>query len=250
MAAFALALRFAADSRKLEDVPPLPYILPFVLVRFAVAAVIVSPTAACVNEFVALNVNVVPADDAPFIVTVPAAVSLISALVAAFAVIFATFVPNAVAKLLPPIPPLVDVRTKLEALTVPVMFALNRLFCELNVTVPTGVVPFPIAAPTSNVPACAFNVTAELAFVFAKSIVPDVVSVPALVATKLKLFSADDAPFIVTVPAAVSLTYTLPAAAFAVTFATFVANGEAALVPTVPFNDVRLIALAFTVPVI
>jgi hypothetical protein len=250
LAAFAFALKFAADSKKFELTPPLPNILPFVDVRFAVVAVTVSAALPCVSEFVELNVNVVPADDGPLIVTVPAAVSLIFALVAAFAVMFATFVLNPFANVVPPIPPLVDANTRFVAFTAPVMFALNRLFCELRVTVPTGVTAFPIAAPTVNVPACAFNVTVEFAFAFATSIVAVVFRVPAFVATKLKLFSADDAPFIVTVPPALSLTNTLPLPAFAVTFATFVANGEATLAPTLPFNDARLIFVAFTTPVI
>jgi hypothetical protein len=210
----------------------------------------VSATAACVSEFVALNVNVVPALEGPLIDTAPGAVSVMSALVAAFAVIFPTFVANPVVKLLPPMPPLVEVRTRFDALTVPVMLLLKRLFCELKVTVPTAVVALPIAAPTSNVPAWAFNVTAEPVFVLARSIVPLFVKVEALVAKKLKLLRAEEAPLIVTVPLALSLTYTLPAAAFAVTFATFVENGDSALVPTDPLSDVRLIALAFTVPVI
>jgi hypothetical protein len=224
--------------------------LPFVLLRVAVVAVIVSAALPCVNDPVVLIVNVVPALDGPLIVVVPAAVSLMFALVAAFAVIFATFVLNPFANVVPPIPPLVDANTRFVAFTTPVIFALSRLFWELSVTVPTGVTAFPIAAPTVNVPACAFNVTVEFALPFPASIVAVVFRVPAFVATKLKLFSADDAPFIVTVPLALSLTNTLPFPAFAVTFATLVANGEATLVPTVPFNDVRLMFVAFTTPVI
>jgi hypothetical protein len=224
--------------------------LPFVLLRVAVVAVIVSAALPCVNEPVALIVNVVPALDGPLIVVVPAAVSFMFALVAAFAVILATFVLNPFANVVPPIPPLVDANTRFVAFTVPVMLALNRLFWEVSVTVPTGVTPFPIAAPTFSDPPWAFRVTVEFAFAFARSIVPVVFNPLAFVATKLKLFSADDAPFIVTVPLALSLTNTLPFPAFAVTFATLVANGDATLVPTVPFNDVRLMFVAFTTPVI
>lgn len=250
MAALAFALRFAAESRKLDAAPPLPKILPLVLVRFAVVAVIVAAALACVIEFVAVNVKVVPAEDGPCMVTVPAAVSLIIALVAALAVIFAMLVLNALAVDVPPIPPLVDASTRLVAFTVPVIFALNKSFLELSVTVPTGVTALPIAAPTVSVPFCAFKVTVELGLVLPRSIVPVVFSVVALVATKLKVLRADDAPLIVTVPAAVSLTKTLPLPAFALTFAAFVVNGDATLVPTFPLRDVRLNVVAFTTPVI
>lgn len=61
----ALALRFAAESKKLEAAPPLPKMLPLVLVRLAVVAVIVAAAFACVRELVVVRVNVVPAEDAP-----------------------------------------------------------------------------------------------------------------------------------------------------------------------------------------
>src|SRR5580658_7307111 len=118
--------------------------LPLVLVRFAVVAVIVSDALPCVSELLAVNVNVVPADDGPLIVATPLAVSLIFALVAAFAVMFPTFVPNALLTVVPPIPPLVEVRFKFSAFTVPVILLLSRSFFELKLTVPTGVVPLPI----------------------------------------------------------------------------------------------------------
>ena len=90
-------------------------------------AVIVSELMPCVNDPVVANVNVVPALDAPLIVVTPLAVSLIFALVAAFAVMFATFVLNAFASDDPPMPPLVEVRFRFVAYTVPVMLLLNRL---------------------------------------------------------------------------------------------------------------------------
>lgn len=172
------------------------------------------------------------------------------ALVEAFAVILATLVLKPLANELPPIPPLVEVRTRLVALTAPVMLLLNKLFLELRVTVPTGVTAFPIAAPTFNVPFCAFNVTVEFGFVLPTSIVAVVFNAVAFVATKLKVLSADEAPLIVTVPALLSLTNTLPLAALAVILATLVANGDATLAPTDPFKDVNVSALAFTTPVI
>ena len=103
---------------------------------------------------------------------------------------FATFVENAFAKLVPPIPPDVDVR----------------------LTVPTGVVVLPIVAPTFNPPACAVNSTVEFGFVFPASIVAVFLSIVALVATKLKSVPADDGAYIVTVPAAVSDMFALVAA--------------------------------------
>lgn len=106
-----------------------------------------------VVAFVATKVKSVPADDAPFIVTVPVALSITDALVAALAVTFATFVANPFARLVPPIPPVVEVRLRFVALTVPVTLLLSRLSCEESVTVPTGVVALPIAAPTFNAPA-------------------------------------------------------------------------------------------------
>ena len=162
--------------------------------------------------FVATKLKSVPADDAPYIVTVPAAVSDIFELVAAFAWIFATFVENAFAKLVPPIPPVVDVRLKFVASTAPVMLLLSKLSCDVKLTVPTGVVVLPIVAATFNPPACAVNSTVELAFVLAASIVAVFLSVVPLVATKLKSVPADDGPYIVTVPAAVSDIFALVAA--------------------------------------
>jgi hypothetical protein len=84
------------------------------------------------------------------------------------------------------------------------------------------------------------------------SIVPAAVvcSRLAFVATKLKSFFADDAPVIDTVPFPVSETNTLPFPAFAIIFAVAVVNGEAVLVPTLPFRDVSESVFAFTVPVI
>lgn len=82
------------------------------------------------------------------------------------------------------------------------------------------------------------------------SIVAIVFRAVAFVATKLKASSADEAPLIVTVPALLSLTNTLPFAALAVILATLVANGDATLIPTDPFKDVKVSALAFTTPVI
>ena len=127
---------------------------------------------------------------------------------------------------------------------------------DVRLTVPTGVVPLPIAPASDNVPLLptlvADSVTTELAFVLAASMVPAfvVANVLAFGAVKLNVPPADDAPFTVTVPLALSLTATLPLAALATTLATFVVNGDNAFVPTLPFNDVRLMLLAFTVPVI
>src|SRR5580658_7769111 len=139
--------------------------LPFVLVRFAVVAVIVSDALPCVSELLAVNVNVVPALDGPLIVTTPLAVSLIFALVAALAVMFPTFVPNALFTDVPPIPPLVDVKFRFVAYIVPVMLVLNKSFFELRLAVPTAVVLLPIFAPTSSVPFAAFSSTVEFALV-------------------------------------------------------------------------------------
>jgi hypothetical protein len=239
-----------ADITKLEVFPLLPYILPFVDVRLAIAAVIVSAALPCVRSWLAVIVNVVPADDGPLIVVVPLAVSDIFALVAALAMRLDTLVENALLTDEPPIPPLVEVRFKFVALTDPVMLLLNRSFLELKLTVPTGVVPLPTLAPIVNVPLAALSSTVELAFVLPASIAPVVFNVPAFVATKLKSLAADDAPLIVTVPLAVSLTATLPLAALATTLATFVVNGDPAFVPTLPFSEVRLMLLALTVPVI
>jgi hypothetical protein len=250
LAADALADKLLADITKLEVFPLLPYILPFVDVRFAVAAVIVSAALPCVRLWLAVIVNVVPADDGPFIVVVPPAISDMFALVAALAVKLPTFVENASLTDDPPIPPLVDVKLKFVAFTVPVMLLLSRSFLELRLTVPTGVVPLPTFAPTVNVPLAALSSTVELAFVLLASIVPVVFNMLAFVATKLKSLAADDAPLIVTVPLALSLTATLPLAAFATTFATFVVNGDPAFVPTLPLFDVRLRFVAFTVPII
>jgi hypothetical protein len=250
LAALAFADKLFADITKLEVFPPLPYILPFVDVRFAVAAVIVSEALPCVRLWLAVIVNAVPADDGPLIVVVPLAVSDIFALVAALAVRLATFVENALLTDEPPIPPLVDVRFKFVAFTVPVTLLLNRSFFELKLTVPTGVVPLPMFAPIVSVPFAALSSAVEFAFVLPASIVPLVDSVLAFVATKLKSLSADDAPFMVTVPLALSLTATLPFPAFATTFATFVVNGDPAFVPTLPFKDVKLMLVVFTVPVI
>lgn len=183
-------------------------------------------------------------------VTVLPAVSLMLALVAALAVMFATFVLKAFAVEVPPIPPLVDASIRLVALTVPVIFALNRSLNELKVTVPTGVTALPMAACTFRVPAWAFKLTVEAGLAFATSIVAVVLKVLAFVATKLKLLRADDAPLIVTVPVAVSDTKTLPLPALAMTLAAAATNGEATLVPTLPFSDVRLRVWVFNVPVI
>src|SRR6516162_4728256 len=162
--------------------------------------------------FVATKLKSVPADDGPYIVTVPAALSDIIALVAAFAWIFATFVLNAFAKPVPPIPPDVDVRLKFVASTAPVMFDWSRFVLELRLTVPTGVVVLPICAPTFSPPACDVSSTVEAAFVFPRSIVAVVFRFVAFVATKLKSVPADDAPYIVTVPAALSEIIALVAA--------------------------------------
>ena len=117
---------------------------------------------------------------------------------------FATLVVNAVARLLPPIPPVVDVRLRFVASTAPVMLLLSKSLCDVRLTVPTGVVVLPIAAPTFRPPACAVSSTVELAFVLPASIVAVVCNVVAFVATKLKSVPADDGPLIVTVPAAPS----------------------------------------------
>lgn len=235
-----MAVRFPPDNRKAEFAPPLPKILPFVEVRLMVAAVIVAVLLAWVIELAALRVNVVPAEDGPWIVTAPVDVSLMFALVAAFAVKLAMFVLKALATDVPPIPPAVEVKTRLVAFTVPVMLLLSRSFFEARVTVPTGVVELPIAAPTVNVPFCALRATVEFALVFPASIVAVVFRVVAFVATKLKALSADDAPFMVTVPVAESETNALPLAALALTLAAEAANGDATLVPMFPFIEVRL----------
>jgi hypothetical protein len=250
LAADALADKLLADITKFDELPLLPYILPFVEVRLAVAAVIVSAALPCVRLWLAVIVNVVPADDGPLIVVVPLVVSDMFALVAALAVKLATFVENALLTDDPPIPPLVDVRPRFVAFIVPVMLLLNRSFFELKLTVPTGVVPLPTFAPIVSVPLTAFSSTVELAFVLPASIVPVVFNMLAFVATKLKSLAADDAPLIVTVPLALSLTATLPFPALATTLATFVVNGDPAFVPTLPFNDIKLMLLALTVPVI
>ena len=117
---------------------------------------------------------------------------------------FATFVENAFAKLVPPIPPVVDVRLRFVASTAPVILLASKLSCDVRLTVPTGVVVLPIVAATFSPPACAVNSTVELAFVLPASIVAVFLSVVALVATKLKSVPADDGPYIVTVPAALS----------------------------------------------
>jgi len=153
---------------------------------------------------------------------------------------FATFVENAFAKLVPPIPPDVDVRLKFVASTAPVMLLLSKLSCDVRLTVPTGVVVLPIVAATFNPPACAVNSTVELAFVLPASIVAVFLRVVAFVATKLKSFFADDAPDIETVPLAVSDTNALPFPAFAITLAADALKGDAALVPIFPLIDVRL----------
>jgi hypothetical protein len=94
--------------------------------------------------------------------------------------------------------------------------------------------------------------TVAAAFVLAASMVPAAIvcNELAFVATKLKSFFADDAPVIDTVPVAVSDTNTLPFPAFAITFDAAVVNGEAALVPTLPFNEANDNVFALTVPVI
>ena len=109
----------------------------------------------------------------------------------------------------------------------------------------TGVVVFPIAPPTVNEPLFAALVadssTVAAAFVLPASIVPAAVvcSKLAFVATKLKSFLADDAPVIDTVPVAVSDMKALPFPALAITFAAAAVNGDAVLVPMLPFSDVR-----------
>src|SRR5579883_3332743 len=217
------ALPIAAPTLK----PPLAAVsstVPLVLAASIVAVV------ASVVALLAVKLKSVPADDAPLIVTVPVAVSLIVALVAALAWIFATFVVNAFAKLVPPIPPAVELRLKLVANIVPVMFVFNRLSCEVKVTVPIGVVALPMFAPMFRPPAWAVNSTVAFGFVLPASIVAVVASVVALVAIKLKSVPADDAPFIVTVPVAESEIFTLPAA-FAVISATEVLNEVPGVVP-------------------
>jgi len=125
---------------------------------------------------------------------------------------FATFVENAFAKLVPPIPPVVDVRLRFVVSTAPVILLASKLSCDVRLTVPTGVVVLPIVAPTFNPPACAVNSTVELAFVLPASIVAVFLRVVAFVATKLKSVPADDGPYMVTVPAAVSDMFALVAA--------------------------------------
>ena len=198
--------------------------VPLVLLASIVAVV------ASVLAFVAVKLKSVPADDDPLIVTVPAAPSEINALVAAFAVMFATFVANAVVRLLPPIPPVVDVRLRFVASTAPVILLLSRLLWDVRLTVPTGVVVLPIAAATFKPPACAVSSTVELGLVLPASIVAVFVSVVAFVATKLKSVPADDKPLIVTVPLAESVIAALPAA-FAVMLLTAVVKAVPGVVP-------------------
>ena len=78
------------------------------------------------EAFVAVKLKSVPADDGPFIVTVPVAASDIFALPWAFAVMFATFVENGLLDELPSMFPLEEVRFKFVALTVPVILLLFR----------------------------------------------------------------------------------------------------------------------------
>ena len=84
---------------------------------------------------------------------------------------------------------------------------------DVRFTVPTGVVPLPIAPASDNVPLfpalVAANVTTEFAFVLPASIVPTTVvpNVDAFGAVKLNVLPAPDAPLTDTV-AAVSCRYT------------------------------------------
>jgi hypothetical protein len=84
------------------------------------------------------------------------------------------------------------------------------LLFDVRLTVPTGVVPLPIAPASDNVPLLpalvADNVTTELAFVLLASIVPAfvVANVPAFGAAKLNVPPADEAPLTDIVPLAVS----------------------------------------------
>jgi hypothetical protein len=81
---------------------------------------------------------------------------------------------------------------------------------DVRLTVPTGVVPLPIAPASDNVPLLAAlvadNVTTELAFVLVASIVPAfvVANVLAFGAVRLNVPPAADAPLTDTVPLAVS----------------------------------------------
>lgn len=103
------------------------------------------------DAFVAKKLKSVPADDVPR-VTVPLALSEINALPAAFAVTLAALVKNGVTEELPSIFPFVDVRFKVFVNMVPVMLLLCRSLNEIRLVVPTGVVEFPMFAPTSSVP--------------------------------------------------------------------------------------------------
>ena len=194
-----------------------------------------------------MNVKSVPADEAPS-VTVPAALSVTFALKFAFAVTVAAFVKNAVPTPLPSMLPFVDVRFNAFVNTVPVIPLLCRSLNDVRLVVPTGVPALPMFAPTSNVPACATNVTVAFGFAFAPSIAPFVCNVEAFVAVNVKSVPADDAPK-VTVPAALSVTFALKFA-FAVTVAAFVWNAVPTPLPSIfPFNDVRFNAFVNTVPV-
>jgi hypothetical protein len=81
---------------------------------------------------------------------------------------------------------------------------------DVRLTVPTGVVPLPIAPAIDNVPLLAAlvadSVTTELAFVLLASIVPAfaVANVLAFGAARLNVPPADDAALTDTVPLAVS----------------------------------------------
>ena len=194
--------------------------------------------------FVAVKLKSFFADDAPVIDTVPFAVSDTNTLpFPAFAIMFDVAVVNGEAILVPTFP-FNDVSDSVFAFTVPVIWLFNRLLYDVRLTVPTGVVPFPIAPANDNVPLFAALVadssTVAAAFVFPASIVPAAVvcKVLAFVATKLKSFFADDAPVIDTVPVAVSDINALPFPAFAITFDAAAVNGDAALVPMLPFTDV------------
>jgi hypothetical protein len=206
--------------------------------------------------FVATKLKSFFADDAPVIETVPFAVSETNTLpFPAFAIIFAVAVVNGEAVLVPTFP-FRDVSESVPAFTVPVIWLFNRLLYDVRLTVPTGVVVFPIAPANDSVPLLAALVadssTVDAALVFPASIVPAAVvaNVLAFVATKLKSFFADDAPVIDTVPVAVSDMNALPFAAFAIMFDAAAVKGDAALVPMFPFADVRLKVWVFNAPVI
>ena len=240
-----------AFNIKLELVPPLPYILPFVELKFVVVAVIVSELLDCVKLPAVTRVKLVPADDAPPIVVTPELESLIFTTPLAFAVIFATFVVNDVLVELPSIFPFVDVSVRAPALIVPVIFAFCKSLYDVRFTVPTGVTLFPIAPPKLNDPADAVNVTTEFTFVLPTSIVPleFVANVLAFGATKLNVFAAPDAPFTVTVPLAVSDKYALCPDAFAFATKLLADITKLLVVPPLPyilpFVDVR-----FAVPAV